>query len=584
MSIFNVFTLLGGLALFLYGMNVMGNALEKQAGNRLNSILEKLTASPLKGFLLGLIVTAIIQSSSATTVMVVGFVNSGIMRLNQAIGIIMGSNVGTTVTSWILSLTGLEGDNMIVQLFKPSTFAPILAFIGIVMQMAFKDEKKRNVGNILLGFTVLMTGMDLMSGAVKPLANVPAFTNLFVKFSNPILGMLVGALLTGIIQSSSASVGILQALSMTGSVPYSVCIPVILGQNIGTCITAVLSSLGTSKDARRASMIHLYFNVIGVVVWMSVFYILNAIFGFAFVSMAANPLGIAIVHSVFKLLSTILLMPAGSLLEKLARLTIPDGKEKDEIALLDERLFVTPSIALERTHNVLLEMAELSFDALYTSLDLLDSYDDKKVVDVVDAEGRVDVYEDKIGTYLVKLTSRSMSEQDSHELTKYLHIIGDLERLSDHAVNLMESAQEIHDKQLAFGAEVDHELTTIKRAVRAILKDSREALRTDNLEIASHVEPLEQVIDLLNKTIRSRQTSRLSRAETTMEMGFVLNDILTNLERVSDHCSNIAVCIIEIAHNSFDTHEYLNEMKVGSGEFLRRYDELKREYALNEPA
>ena len=354
--------------------------------------------------------------------------------------------------------------------------------------------------------------------------------------------------------------------------------------NIGTCITAIISSVGTSKEARRTSVVHLTFNIVGTAVWLSLFCIAKSVAHIPLVASPIDPLGIAFCHTIFNVLSTALLLPFGDQLAAFARRVIPDGKSREEAAMLDERLFVTPSIALERTHNVLLEMAELSFDALYTSLDLLDSYDDKKVVDVVDAEGRVDVYEDKIGTYLVKLTSRSMSEQDSHELTKYLHIIGDLERLSDHAVNLMESAQEIHDKQLAFGAEVDHELTTIKRAVRAILKDSREALRTDNLEIASHVEPLEQVIDLLNKTIRSRQTSRLSRAETTMEMGFVLNDILTNLERVSDHCSNIAVCIIEIAHNSFDTHEYLNEMKVGSGEFLRRYDELKREYALNEPA
>ncbi len=584
MGINEVLMLFGGLAMFLYGMNVMGGGLEKCAGNQLKTILTRLTSNRFTGFMLGVIVTAVIQSSSATTVMVVGFVNSGLMTLGQSVYIIMGANVGTAVTSWILSLTGISGGAWYVQMFKPSTFTPVLALIGIIIFMFAKKQKRKDVATILLGFAVLMFGMEMMSDSVAGLKDMPSFTSIMTMFTNPFMGVLAGAVLTAIIQSSSASVGILQALSMTGSVPYSVCIPVILGQNIGTCITAVLSSLGTSKDARRASMIHLYFNVIGVVVWMSVFYILNAIFDFAFTAMAATPLGIAVVHSVFKLLSTILLMPAGSLLEKLARLTIRDGKEKEEIALLDERLFVTPSIALERTHNVLLEMAELSFDALYTSLDLLDNYDDKKVVDVVDAEGRVDVYEDKIGTYLVKLTSRSMSEQDSHELTKYLHIIGDLERLSDHAVNLMESAQEIHEKQLAFGAEVDHELATIKRAVRAILKDSRDALRTDNLEIASHVEPLEQVIDLLNKTIRSRQTSRLSRAETTMEMGFVLNDILTNLERVSDHCSNIAVCIIEIAHNSFDTHEYLNEMKVGSGEFLRRYDELKREYALNEPA
>jgi len=582
MGINDALMLFGGLALFLYGMNLMGASLEKCAGNRLKTILSQLTSSPLKGFMLGLVVTAVIQSSSATTVMVVGFVNSGLMTLSQSIYIIMGANVGTAVTSWILSLTGISGSAWYITLFKPATFTPVLALIGIVIFMTAKKQKKKDMSTILLGFAILMFGMEMMSDAVAPLKDMPSFTSIMTMFTNPLLGVLAGAVLTAIIQSSSASVGILQALSMTGSLSYGICIPVIMGQNIGTCVTAVISSVGTSRDARRASMVHLLFNVIGMVVWMSVFYILNAIFKFAFVEWAATPVGIAIVHSAFKFLSTILLMPMGSILEKLACILIKDGKEKDEIPLLDERLFVTPSVALERTHNVLLEMADLSFDALYTSLDLLDNYDDKRVVDVVDAEGRVDVYEDKIGTYLVKLTSRSMSEQDSHELTKYLHIIGDLERLSDHAVNLMESAQEIHEKQLDFGVEVDHELATIKRAVREILKNSQEALRTDNLDLAKLVEPLEQVIDLLNKTIRSRQTSRLSRAETTMEMGFVLNDILTNLERVSDHCSNIAVCIIEIALDSFDTHEYLNEMKVGSSEFLQRYDELKREYALED--
>lgn len=584
MSYTDVLMLFGGLAMFLYGMNVMGGGLEKCAGNQLKSILTRLTSNRLSGFLLGLVVTAVIQSSSATTVMVVGFVNSGIMTLSQSVYIIMGANVGTAVTAWILSLTGISGSTWYIQILKPATFTPILALVGIIIFMFAKKQKKKDVASILLGFAVLMFGMEMMSDSVAPLADMPAFTSLLTKFSNPILGVLAGTVLTAVIQSSSASVGILQALSLTGSVSYAVCIPVIMGQNIGTCITAVLSSLGTSKDARRASMVHLYFNVIGMIIWMTVFYVANAIHPFAFTANAASPLGIAVVHTAFKLLSTAALMPFGKQLERLACLTIRDGREKDELPLLDERLFVTPSVALERTHNVLLEMSELSFNALYLALDLLDAYDDEKVVDVVDAEARVDVYEDKIGTYLVKLASCSMSEQDSREVTKYLHIIGDLERLSDHAVNLMESAQEIHAKQLEFGENVLHELTTIKRAVREILSNTQFALRSDNLEIASQVEPLEQVIDLLNKTIRSRQTSRLSRAETTMEMGFVLNDILTNLERVSDHCSNIAVCIIEIAHNSFDTHEYLNEMKVGSGEFLRRYDELKREYALDEPA
>ena len=582
MSISNVLALVGGLALFLYGMSIMGSALEKCAGNRLKSILTKLTSSRLNGFLLGLVVTAVIQSSSATTVMVVGFVNSGIMTLTQSIYIIMGANVGTAVTSWILSLTGISGSAWYITMFKPTTFVPILALIGIIIYTSTKKQKKKDASAILLGFAVLMFGMEMMSDAVAPLKDIPQFTSLMTAFSNPILGVLAGAVLTAVIQSSSASVGILQALSLTGGISYAVAIPVIMGQNIGTCVTAVLSSVGTSKDARRASMIHLYFNVIGMIIWMTVFYVLNAFFRFSFVDMHATPFGIAVVHTAFKLLSTAVLMPFGPQLEKLARFTVKDGKQADVLPMLDERLFVTPSIALERAHTILLEMADLSISALYTSLDLLKEFDPHKAEEVVEAENRADMYEDKLGSYLVQLSSHSMSEIDSHEMTKYLHMIGDLERISDHAINIMESAQELSDKQLSFSKEATAELGTISRAIREILDYTLRAMHREDLSIAARVEPLEQVIDLLNKAIRARHIERLTRGNCTIELGFILNDILTNLERVSDHCSNLAVAIIEIANNSLDVHGYLSDVKANRAEYSVLYDQFREKFALDD--
>ena len=582
MSISNVLALVGGLALFLYGMSIMGSALEKCAGNRLKSILTKLTSSRLNGFLLGLVVTAVIQSSSATTVMVVGFVNSGIMTLTQSIYIIMGANVGTAVTSWILSLTGISGSAWYITMLKPATFVPILALIGIIIYTSTKKQKKKDASAILLGFSVLMFGMEMMSGAVAPLKDIPQFTSLMTAFSNPFLGVIAGAVLTAVIQSSSASVGILQALSLTGGISYAVAIPVIMGQNIGTCITAVLSSVGTSKDARRASMIHLYFNVIGMIIWMTVFYVLNAFFHFSFVDMHATPFGIAVVHTAFKLLSTAVLMPFGPQLEKLARFTVRDGKQADVLPMLDERLFVTPSIALERAHTILLEMADLSISALYTSLDLLNEFDPRKAEEVVEAENRADMYEDKLGSYLVQLSSHSMGEQDSHEMTKYLHMIGDLERISDHAINIMESAQELNDKQLSFSKEATGEIGTITSAIRQILDYTLRAMHREDLSIAARVEPLEQVIDLLNKAIRARHIERLTRGNCTIELGFILNDILTNLERVSDHCSNLAVAIIEIANNSLDVHGYLNDVKSNRGEYSVLYEQFRQQFSLDE--
>lgn len=585
MSLTNFLTLLGGLAMFLYGMHVMGASLEKRAGDRLKTLLSRLTASRIRGFLLGLGVTAIIQSSSATTVMVVGFVNSGLMTLGQSIYIIMGANVGTSVTSWLLSLTGISGDAWYITMLKPSAFTPVLAFIGVAMLMFSKQDSKKDTAGIFLGFAVLMFGMEQMSGAVAPLADSPAFSNLLTMFSSPVLGVLAGAVFTAIIQSSSASVGILQALSLTGTVTYAAAIPVILGQNIGTCITALLSSIGATRDAKRASMVHLFFNIIGVAVWLVVYILVSTLCRPAILAMSINPLGIAVIHTAFNLLSTIMLMPFGQVLEKLARLTVPDGKgRKEEISLLDERLFITPAVALERAHTVLLQMAQLSRKTLNESLELVSRYDEKLARSVSEGERRADEYEDKLGTYLVKLSSRSMSVANSHDLTKYLHMIGDFERISDHAVNILESARELHDKRLCFSNEAQQELNVMIRAVHEALSLTLEALLHNDLDTASRVEPLEQVIDLLNKSIKSRHIDRLTRGECTIEQGFVLSDLLANLERVSDHCSNLAVCLIEIAHNSMDTHEYLHDVQENQAEFMRLFDQYKHTYALPEQA
>ena len=576
----NILSLVGGLSIFLYGMSMMGSSLERFAGNRLKTVLSKLTSSPIRSFLLGLVVTAVIQSSSATTVMVVGFVNSGLMTLLKSVYIIMGANVGTSVTSWLLSLAGLDGKAWYITMFKPSTFTPVLALIGIIIFMASKKQRKKELASILLGFSILMFGMEMMSDAVKPLKDIPQFTSLMTMFTNPLMGVIVGAVLTAIIQSSSASVGILQALSLTGSVTYLAAIPIIMGQNIGTCITALLSSVGATKDARRASMVHLCFNIVGVVVWLGFFTLANALFPIPFLSQPISPLGIAIVHSGFNVLATLTLMPFGRQLALLATRLVPEGTSSEELPMLDERLFVTPSIALERAHTVLLDMARLSVTSLTDSLDLLDCYDSVKAEKIAADENQVDFYEDKLGTYLVKLTGQPMSEEDSREMTKYLHMIGDLERISDHAVNLVESAQELNEKKLRFSPEAQKELSTLTRAIREILADSLCALEKEELSVAGRVEPLEQVIDSLTKSIRSHHIERLTRGLCTQEMGFILGDILTNLERVSDHCSNLAVAIIEIAAGSFDVHEYLNAVKSSQGEYREHFESYLRRFAL----
>ena len=582
MTVFNVFSLLGGLALFLFGMDIMGKALEKQAGGQLQKILSKLTDNPLKGFFLGLCVTAVIQSSSATTVMVVGFVNSGIMELHQAIGVIMGSNVGTTVTSWILSLSGLQGDSFLINMLKPTSFSPVLAFIGILLYMG-KSEKRRGVGTILIGFAVLMTGMTAMSNAVLPLQNEAWFTNLFIRFSNPLLGVLVGAVVTGVIQSSSASVGILQALSATGVITYGSAIPIIMGQNIGTCVTALISSVGANKNARRAAMVHLYFNIIGVTLFLTVFYGANLLLDFAFVNETVTAWGIAVVHSIFNLTATAVLLPFANGLEKLAILTIPDDAEKESFALLDERLLNTPAVAVERARAATADMAELARVGVVQAMSLTHKWDDSLAQKVREEEEKVDKYEDALGTYLVKLSSREMSHTDSQSVNTLLHTISDFERISDHSVNVLSSAEEIHAKSIEFSKDAQEELQVLEGAVQDVLSRTTDAFRKGDLHLAGKVEPLETVVDELVRAIKARHVARLQTGSCSIEYGFVLEDLLTNYERVCDHCSNVAVAQIEVAQDSFDTHAYLNDLRYGnetkeSEQFQRRLDRYRERY------
>lgn len=584
MSFFDFLTMIGGLALFLYGMNAMGDGLAKLSGGTLERVLEKLTAKRMMAVLLGAGVTAVIQSSSATTVMVVGFVNSGIMKLSQAVGIIMGANVGTTITSWLLSLTGIEGDSFWLQLLNPSSFSPILALIGVAFLLFSKKEKKKDVGMIMVGFAILMFGMQTMSGAVEPLAEVPEFTRILTAFSNPILGMLAGMVLTAVIQSSSASVGILQALCATGSVTYGTAIPIIMGQNIGTCITAILSSVGASKNAKRAAAVHLFFNVIGTGIFMIVFYTINAFINFDFLADAAGPAGIAVVHTAFNLAATAVLLPFAKYLEKLAILVIPDSKEaeiENEFKLLDDRFLEKPGFAIEQCRTVTMHMAELSKEALMKSVHLIMQYDTKEFEEVTALEDRVDQYEDKLGTYLVKLSSKNLSTKDSQTLSVLLHTIGDFERISDHAVNIAFSSKEMHEKELVFSQKAMEELTVFCKAVTDMINTTVEVFSSGNLIKAKTVEPLEQVIDTINNEIKKRHVKRLRKGKCTIELGFILSDITTSLERVSDHCSNIAVCMIQVHDDVFETHEYLDIMKREENkEFEEEYDQFMEIYAL----
>ncbi len=584
MSIFNFLTLVGGLALFLYGMNVMGEGLTKASGGKLERILEKLTSNPLLGMLCGLAVTAVIQSSSATTVMVVGFVNSGIMKLTQAVGVIMGANIGTTVTSWLLSLTAISSDNFFVQLCKPSSFSPVLAAIGIIFLMFSKNERHRDVGQVFLGFTVLMTGMDMMSGSVEPLANVPEFTRILTMFSNPILGLLAGTILTAIIQSSSASVGILQALCVTNAIGYSTALPIIMGQNIGTCVTALISSAGASKNARRAALIHLYFNVIGTTLFMVVFYTVNQFVHFEFMSQPATAAGIAVIHSTFNILATLVLLPFNRLLVKLAMLTIRDNEQIEtvsEFQSLDDRFLTTPAYALEQAMQVTNRMCEICKTGLLKAFDLIvGRYDESAEQEIEALEQKVDNYEDKLGTYLVKLSKYELSQEDSQKISILLHSIGDIERMSDHSVELARSAKEMADKEMTFSESARKEMLVFSDALRDIVTRTSKVFETEDLELARTVEPLEQVIDDLNAKIKANHVERLKNGECTIEMGFVLSDISTCYERIADHCSNLAVCQIQVHKGEYDTHEYLQGVKHKNEVFDREKEKFAVAYHL----
>ena len=583
MDIFNVLTMIGGLSLFLFGMNLMGQALERRAGDKLRSLLDRMTSGVFAGFLTGLCITAIIQSSSATTVMVVGFVNSGLMTLRQAINVIMGANVGTTVTAWLLSLSGIDSGNVWVQLLKPSSFTPILALIGIINYMFCRSSKKKDTGMILLGFATLMFGMETMSGAVAGLKDVPAFTDLFIAFKNPVLGVLAGAILTAVIQSSSASVGILQALAVTGSVSYAAAIPIIMGQNIGTTVTAMISSIGTNKNAKRAAVVHLLFNVIGVVVLLTLFCIVRAAFAPALLNESATMYGIAVAHSAFNLLCTAILLPAGSLLEKLACRIVPDDARVEVVTELDERLLPTPSLALRQSRAVACEMAECSVRALNNALTALTANTPELAQSIRDDEERCDHYEDILGTYLVKLSAQKLGRAESEESTELLKTIGDFERISDHAVNILSSAEEMTRKNLTFSANAKNELITITSAIREILSLALKAFERRDNDIASQVEPLELVIDTLKEQMRTRHILRMQQGQCSIEAGFVLSDLLTDLERTSDHCSNIAGCIIDASHHNLNLHETLREAKAADSGFQSTFHSYAEKYQLPLP-
>ena len=585
MSIFDVLTMIGGLCLFLFGMDLMGQALERRAGGRLRTLLDKMTGRVMTGFLTGMAITAVIQSSSATTVMVVGFVNSGLMTLRQAINVIMGANVGTTVTAWLLSLAGISSGNVWIDLLKPTSFTPVLALVGIILYMSCKSGKRKDTGVILLGFATLMFGMDTMSGAVAGLKDVPAFAQLFVAFKNPVLGVLAGAVLTGIIQSSSASVGILQALAVTGQVSYAAAIPIIMGQNIGTCVTALLSSVGTNKNAKRAAVVHLMFNVIGVVVLLTAFCIVKAVFAPSILQMPATMYGIAVAHSCFNVICTALLLPCGGLLEKMAVRLVPDGpQEKAEQPVeLDERLLATPPLALQQCRAVAEEMAACAAEALNRGLDTFSAYTPELAEGIRRDEKRCDRYEDALGTYLVRLSTQQMGAAESEEATELLKTIGDFERISDHAVNVLESAEELRTKGLTFSKTAQRELDVLSKAVRDILALALRAFREKDMDAAGQVEPLEQVIDDLKEQMRTRHILRLQQGQCSIETGFVWCDLLTDLERTSDHCSNIAGCVIDAAQHDLNLHETLRSVRHSDGTYRQRLDACAEVYRLPPP-
>lgn len=583
MDFFSILTLLGGLAMFLYGMQVMGDGLEKLSGGKLEKILENLSSNRLKAVLVGAAVTAVIQSSSATTVMVVGFVNSGIMHLSQAVGFIMGANIGTTITAWILSLAGIESSNFFVKLLNPSSFSPILALVGVIFIVFLHNEKKKDIGNIMVGFAVLMFGMNTMSGAVKPLAQVPEFTNILLKFSNPILGVLAGALLTAVIQSSSASVGILQALCVTGAVQYGTALPIIMGQNIGTCITAMLSSVGATKNAKRAAVVHLYFNIVGTIAFMGVFYLLNTFLHFSFINDVAGPAGIAVIHSAFNVIATVVLLPFGDILVKMACATIRDTKEEkaiseedQEFMILESRFLSNPGIAIEQSKTAAKKMAEQSQNALKLSFGLLDTFQEENAFRVEKIEAKVDRYEDELGTYLIKLNQKELSVEDSHSLSIMLHCIGDFERISDHALSIMKSAKEMWEKNAVFSPQAVKELHVMEKAVVDIVDKAYAVFANQDIQLAEEIEPLEEVIDELSRELKRRHVNRLRAGECTIEMGFILSDVTTSLERIADHCSNIGVCVTQVREDLYDTHSHLDTVKNAPGELFHHELEVAR--------
>lgn len=583
MDIFSVITLLGGLAFFLYGMNVMSGGLEKMAKGKLERTLKKVTSNRFLAMGFGAAITIAIQSSSALTVMLVGLVNSGILEFGQTICILMGSNIGTTLTAWILSLAGIDSDVFWLKIIKPENFSPVFALVGIIMMMIGKKQKTKNTGNILIGFSVLMYGMTLMSDSMAPLADMPEFTHILTAFSNPVLAVLVGAVFTGIIQSSAASVGILQALSMTGGVTYGMALPIIMGQNIGTCVTALISSIGVSKNAKKVAAVHLSFNIIGTLICLIPFCILDAVFDFSFTHMAINPFMIAVCHSIFNVVTTAVLMPFTKQLEKLANFIVRDKKGKGgKGTLLDERLISTvPSFAVANAFDVDCEMCELSRKAFSDAMGLLDNYNEKTADAITEMEGKLDIYEDQLGTYMVKLSKRGASDSDSKRIAKILHTINDFERIGDHAENLVGVAREMHDKGIVFSHEAKAEIEKLSAALHEILDMTAKAFKTSDVQLASSVEPLEQVIDKLISEIKNRHIERLQKGNCTIELGFVLTDLLTNYERVSDHCSNVAVAVLESKHGTFETHEYLNNIRSdGTGSFGRLYEEYSERYSI----
>jgi len=592
MDIFGVLSLIGGLAVFLYGMDLLGEGLTGASGGKLEKILEKLTSNPLKAVLLGAGVTAVIQSSSATTVMVVGFVNSGIMKLSQAVGVIMGANIGTTITSWILSLTGIESSNIFISLLKPTSFSPVLAAVGIVFLMFLKKDSLKNPGKIMIGFALLMYGMDAMSSSVAPLAEVPQFASILTAFSNPVLGMLAGMLFTAIIQSSSASVGILQALCSTGILSYATALPIIMGQNIGTCVTALLSSIGATKNGKRAAIIHLYFNVIGTVTFMIVFYALNAVIHFSFLNLTAQEFGIAVIHTTFNIITTAYLLPLRKVLEKLAYATIKldddekrimDRRSENEFALLDDRFLEAPSLAVEHCKQVINKMADISRESLFISMSLIGGYDEEQALRVGELETRADKYEDALGTYIMKISTKNLKKEDSEMLNVMLHCIGDFERISDHACNICDSARELQQKNMQFSPKAETELDILSSAVREAVDISFDAFKSNSKNEADKVEPLEELIETLAVELKARHIRRLREGKCTIELGFAHSDILNNLERVADHCSNIAVDVIQSDQLEFDAHEYLDGIKnKDNQQFARDYKAYKEKYRLPE--